>query len=266
MIVLGSVGGLSFILAGLTACREIKKSVEPQVQISSKVFEVSTRGDSTALSDLGFTPGDEVGLQMVGIHDAKALEKIIEKIKSRKGVDLLTAPSVTTRNNQTAKVEVVREFIYPTEFDPPSLPDFADGKPVKLESGQSIAVTPTTPTAFEMRPVGVQMQFTPEIMEDGSISLQVTPEVTEFEGFKNYGSPIKATTVGADGKIQESTLTENKVEQPMFRTVKTSTSVVVRDGSAAIFGGLMRKDVEAESKKVLTRSIFFIIQAKIVRP
>ena len=209
---------------------------------------------------------------MIGIHDDKVIAEMIRKLSSKKGVDLLSAPSFTTRDKQTAKVEIVREFIYPTEFEPPKLPDFKDGKPIQLAPGQSIAVTPTTPTAFEMKPVGVRIEFTPEIAGDGSIDLQISPEITEFEGFKDYGSPIKATTMGADGKLQETTLTENKIQQPIFHTRKITTSVTLRDGSCVIFGGLMRTDVQQVEdngkswEDRFERRVFFIVQAKIIRP
>jgi hypothetical protein len=55
----------------------------------------------------------------------------------------------------------------------------------------AIPVTPTTPTAFETRRVGMILDVEPQISEDGkTIDLLVTPDLTEFLGFVNYGSPI----------------------------------------------------------------------------
>src|SRR5256886_8324329 len=36
--------------------------------------------------------------------------------------DLLSAPRVTTKPGQRAVIEIIREFRYPTEFDPPQIP------------------------------------------------------------------------------------------------------------------------------------------------
>lgn len=271
MLLMLSAAVVAFALSGLTACRTSVPS-RTQVQISSKVFEITTEGGSTLLSDAGLSSGGGTGLQLIGIHDDKAIAELLRKLSDKKGVDLLSAPSVTTRDKQTAKVEIVREFIYPTEFDPPKLPDFKEGRPIQLAPGQSIAVTPTTPTAFEMKPVGVQMEFTPEIAGDGTIDLQISPEITEFEGFRDYGSPIKVTTAGADGRIQETTLTENKIQQPIFHTMKSSTSVALPDGSSVIFGGLMKTDVQEVEENgkhredKFQRRIFFIVRAEIIRP
>ena len=56
-------------------------------------------------------------------------------------------------------------------------------------------VTPTTPTAFEKRDVGVTLEVEPTIGPDGySIDMQLAPQVVEFEGFINYGSPIQTTS------------------------------------------------------------------------
>ena len=35
----------------------------------------------------------------------------------------LSAPRVTTKSGQRAVIEIVREFRYPTQFDPPKIPD-----------------------------------------------------------------------------------------------------------------------------------------------
>ncbi len=263
---------MAFMLSGLTACRTIRHTNvpsknEPQIAIFSKVIEITTHGSSNLLADAGLVTGDGAGLQMIGSFDEKALQELIRKIANKKGVALMSAPTLTTRNNQRATAQIVREFIYPVEFDPPKFPDYYKaGKPIILEPGQSIAVSATTPTAFEMRPVGVEMEFLPEITHSGTIDLLIAPKITEFEGFKNYGEPIVANTVGSDGKMKQTILTENKIQQPIFRTTKVSTSVNLVDGSAVVLGGLMRTDVEDKTGEKTERRVFFIIQVKILRP
>lgn len=276
LLLLGSTVLIAFALSCLAACRNGPGStnalLEPQIQITSKVFEITTKSESTLLSDVGLLTSGAGVLQLIGIHDEQAVAKLIRTLNQKKGVDLMSAPSVTTRNKQKAKVEIVREFYHPTKFDPPILPDIKNGKPIQLAPGQSIAVTPTTPTHFEMKPVGVMIEFEPEIVGDDTIDLRITPEITEFEGFRDYGSPIKASTVGADGKIHESTLTENKIQQPIFHTRKISTSVTLSNRSTVIFGGLMRSDLQDVTEDGKTRQdrfdrhVFFMIQATVVKP
>ncbi|HSJ01604.1 MAG TPA: type II and III secretion system protein, partial [Verrucomicrobium sp.] len=194
-------------------------------------------------------------LSLAGVFTDPQFQVVIRALSQKKGVDLMSAPSVTTRSGQRATVEVIREFIYPTEFYPPQIPQNfgATGITGGLGVGSSAAfpVTPTTPTAFEMRPVGVRMEVDPVIGPDGyTIDLNLAPEVTEFEGFINYGSPINTASTDALGNPATVTLTENRIEQPIFSTRKVTTAVTVWDGQTVAMGGLIREDVQDVEDKV----------------
>lgn len=97
------------------------------------------------------------------MSDAK-LQDLLHGLSQRKGVDIMSAPSVTTKAGQKAAVEVVREFLFPTEFSE--------------EDGHLVPVT------FEMMPIGVITEVTPALRPDGSIALNATTaKVNEFGGF-----------------------------------------------------------------------------------
>ena len=51
-----------------------------------------------------------------------------------------------------------------------------------------------TPRSFTTRNVGVEMEVTPTVEDDNSISLLLKPKVTEFEGFVEYGGTSVADT------------------------------------------------------------------------
>ncbi len=114
----------------------------------------------------------------------------------------------------------------------------------------SIPVTPTTPTAFETRNTGVTLEVEPVVGPDGTtIDLNLVPQVVEFEGFINYGSPILAPasfTVNPLGNVftQPRLITPNVINQPIFSSRKVTTSVSVWDGQTVVLGGLMREDVQ----------------------
>lgn len=199
-------------------------------------------------------------LAFSGVFTDPQFQVVIRALSQKKGVDLMSAPSVTTKSGQPATVEVVREFIYPTEFDPPQIPQqvgTTTGTSTLTLAGTgsssigSFPVTPTTPTAFEMRPVGVRMEVEPTLGADGyTIDLNLSPEVTEFEGFINYGSPIQTGAADALGNPTTVVLTENKIEQPVFSSRKLKTSVTVFDGATVVMGGLIREDVQDVEDKV----------------
>jgi len=157
-------------------------------------------------------------------------------------------------------IEIVREFRYPTQFDPPQLPQTVGSLTTRSETGgliplggaSSVPVTPTTPTHFETRNTGVTLEVEPVVGPDGvTIDLNLVPQVVEFEGFINYGSPILApsssflnTVTGGLINSPQSVLTPNVINQPIFSTRKVTTSVSVWDGQTVVLGGLMREDVQ----------------------
>src|SRR5204863_4509908 len=178
---------------------------------------------------------------------------VVRALNQKKGVDLLSAPKVTTKSGQRAIIEIVREFRYPTTFTPPQVPSITGGTggtgTVSIE-----VVTPTTPQTFETRNTGVTLEVEPVVGPDGvTIDLNLVPQVVEFEGFINYGSPINAVGVNtiagstAGSLITISSpvrLTDNVINQPIFSTRKVTTSVSVWDGQTVVLGGLMREDVQ----------------------
>ncbi|MDP1590247.1 MAG: hypothetical protein Q8M07_21010 [Prosthecobacter sp.] len=205
-------------------------------------------------------------LSVAGVFTDPQFQSVIRALAQKKGVDLNASPSVTTKNGLKATVEITREFIYPTEFDPPQLPQGGGGG-LNLGGGggQQIA-TPTTPTAFEMRKTGVLVDVEPVISDDGrSVELTITPEMTDFEGFVNYGSPIfspgtqtlipiqlgriasanpllnlagvAATTGYVPINQPEQLITPNFILQPIFKTQKVATSVKIWDGATVVLGG-----------------------------
>src|SRR5262249_3983852 len=111
-------------------------------------------------------------------------------------------------------------------------------------------VTPTTPTAFETRNTGVTLEVEPVVGPDGvTIDLNLVPQVVEFEGFINYGSPIQTTTTNLLGQPITNILTPNVINQPIFSARKVTTSVSVWDGQTVVLGGLMREDVQKTEDK-----------------
>ncbi|GEP42119.1 hypothetical protein BGE01nite_14100 [Brevifollis gellanilyticus] len=191
---------------------------------------------------------------LAGVFTAPQFQTVVRALDQKEGLDLVAKPSVITKSGQKASVEIVRELIYPTEFDPPQIPtNVGNNNTVTIINGviqpqappPPIPVTPTTPTAFETRRVGVVLDVEPVISEDGrSVDVTLTPEFTEFVGFVNYGSPIN-TVAFAPGAVLNALppvrveLTPNTILQPIFSTKKIVTSVKIYDGATIVLGGLI---------------------------
>jgi len=194
-------------------------------------------------------------LSLAGVFTDPAFQVVVRALDQKKGVDLLSAPRVTTKSGNRAVIEIIREFRYPTEFDPPQIPQNfgtngnnggGGAGAVVINLPGSFPVTPTTPTAFETRNTGVTLEVEPTVGPDGyTIDLNLVPQVVEFEGFINYGSPITSSGINLlTGAPTQTVITPNVINQPIFSTRKVTTSVSVFDGSTVVLGGLMREDVQ----------------------
>jgi general secretion pathway protein D len=192
---------------------------------------------------------------LAGVFTNPQFQVVVRALNQKKGVDLLSAPKVTTKSGQRAIIEVVREFRYPKTYTQPQVPQIGSTTGVANQV-VPVVVTPTTPQDWETRNTGVTLEVEPVVGEDATtIDLNLVPQVVEFEGFINYGSPINAVgvrTVGGANGISVSTpvlLTENVINQPVFSTRKVTTSVSVWDGQTVVLGGLMREDVQKVEDK-----------------
>lgn len=199
-------------------------------------------------------------LGLTGLFSDGQVQVIMRGLSQKKGVDLMTAPSITARSGQKATIEVIREFIYPTEYEPPELPQsvgatggggIIGGGGGGFGGGTSFPVTPATPTAFETKNTGVTLEIEPTIGEnDFVIDLRFLPEIVEFEGFINYGSPIQSPGQDILGVPTNATITENRIEMPVFSKRSVNTSLTIYDGYTVAVGGLMREDVQKIQDKV----------------
>jgi general secretion pathway protein D len=197
-----------------------------------------------------------------GVFTDPQFQLVVRALNQRKGIDLLSAPRVTAKSGQKATIEIIREFRYPTEFEPPQIPQqIGNGGNqgggggiggVTINQSQSFPVTPTTPTAFDTRNTGVTLEVEPQVGPDGyTIELSLVPQVVEFEGFINYGSPIQTTSTNPiTGISTTSILTPNIINQPIFSTRKVQTNVSIFDGNTVVLGGLIREDVQKVEDKI----------------
>ncbi len=193
-------------------------------------------------------------LALAGVFSNPQFQVILRALDQQKGIDLLSAPAVTTKSGQRATIQLVREFRYPVQFDPPQIP--------QTTGDSNVTFTPTTPSQFDTRNIGVELEVEPTVGPDGfTIELNLSPRVTEFDGFVNYGSPISTVvqssipspvgsllppTLGAPTTVL---LSENAINQPIFSVRQVTTQVTVYDGQTVVLGGLMREDVQKVEDK-----------------
>jgi general secretion pathway protein D len=186
------------------------------------------------------TPSSQIGT-IRGILTNPQFQVVIKALSQKRGADILSSPKVTSISGAQAQIRVAQEFIYPTAFTPPTATAAGGG----TTGGGSAAVTPSIPSTFASRAVGVVLNVTPTVGADGySVALTLIPQVTEFLGFINYGGPI--SLAAGDNVVT----TFNDIKQPLFSTRDVITSVVIWDGQTVVLGGLIREDLQKIDDKV----------------
>lgn len=206
-----------------------------------------------------------------GVFTNPQFQLVIRALNQKKGVDLMACPKVTTKSGQKARIQITREFPYPETFTPPDVPNTVGSNNNNNLVGQAQAdpiVTPAFPETMATRELGVILEVDPVIGPDGyTIDLSLSPQVVDFDGFVNYGSPIYLVRNRLIGQVIDDTIpglpilrnlfavdrslmTENVINQPIFSVRKVTTNVSIWDGQTVALGGLIREDIQKVNDKV----------------
>lgn len=189
---------------------------------------------------------------------------LMRGLNQKTGTDIQAVPSVTTRSGQQASIRVVQEMLYPTEYEPPEIPQNVGGNQfvdpitgdIFEDSAPSVVpITPATPTAFEMREVGVILEVLPTVSKNKRfVDITLNPDVVEFDGFINYGSAILApvaSDLSPEGLLARDpqVITENEILMPVFSRMTTNTALTVADNSTIVIGGLLNEQKQTVHDK-----------------
>jgi general secretion pathway protein D len=194
-----------------------------------------------------------------GVFTDPQFQVVMRGIKQSAARDLMTNNSVVGRAGQQAILKSVREFVYPTEYDPPEIPDqvgnlnnnnLNNNNNIQAPTSSFAPITPAHPTAFETRELGSLVQVEGTIGADNyTIDLTMTPEVSRFEGFVNYGSPIRQYNTNAIGQQYVEQEVQNRILMPVFKVLRNSVNVSVYSGQTVVVGGLMEAKIQADNDK-----------------
>jgi len=176
----GVVGRLGTVLAGLilmvvggSVQAQVKKTVyeiadvaleNRQFVIKTQFIEINGREnrDAVNLPELKeAAAGRQVKLDEAG------MVALMAQLAQKKGVHLMSLPTVTCQSGQQSMAEVVREFFYPTGFDS------KDGL--------------LTPNTFEMEPIGTRVGVEGRTKGGDALQLKLIAKVTQFVGWTPCG-------------------------------------------------------------------------------
>jgi len=140
----------------------------------------------------------------------------IQALKLQGNVEVISKPRVRALNNQTALIKVGTEL----PFFSQTVSQFQSQSGPSTTSGDQV----TTVT------VGTILSITPQISEDGWITMDISPVLTSLDGI--VSSPSGTATA------------------PRLNTKQASTIVRVRDGMTVVLGGLIRTETAKNQRKV----------------
>jgi len=134
------------------------------------------------------------------------LADIIQAISQQGKIKVLSSPTISTLNNQKAIIRVGNQDVY-----------FITG----AVSTQTTVTQTVQPVTID---IGIILDVTPQIAEDGTIIMNIHPSITEKTG--------------------EKTTPDGKSTFPLISVRETDTTVRVRDNQTIIIAGLMHERTE----------------------
>ncbi|MBI4354618.1 MAG: hypothetical protein HY595_05210 [Candidatus Omnitrophica bacterium] len=205
----------------LTEDLVVKKGPEVQFATTGPVLK---RGTKIAFSDFANqTSGNALNLTFQGILTGTKYSAVLHALAQDKRTKTLSAPRVTTLNNQTAAIKVVTEFVYASRYEASVKKEDCNGDG-KFDGTCSSGLRETrfvqVPQDFQTKDLGILLRVTPSVGQDlKTITLGLKPEVSEKKTDDSFGGEISL---------------------PRFTTRNLETTVVIENGQTVVLGGLMK--------------------------
>lgn len=209
----------------------VMKRLHKEILVEAKIFEVTYSYDKTdgvdwskfELSISGTS--DSTRSRTAGVLDNTTFRKpnyligydfsmdgLVKFLKTQGDVKVVSNPKVMTLNNQSAVINVGKELNY------------------RYDTGSTTTATTTTPiTTYNYQVgstfVGITLDITPQVTDDGYIMLKINPIVSELDADGKHIDPVTGIPFLA----------------PDIKIKQLSSVVKVKDGNKVLVGGLIGK-------------------------
>jgi len=185
-----------------------------------------------------------------GILTDPQFRVVIRALDQRQGVDLLSAPKITTVSARQTQIKVVdvRSIVTDLDLSQTAAGVGAVGGVATGGGGVGSAIQPIS-EQIELGPV---LDVLPYVSADGyTIQMTIIPTIKEFLGYDLDTAKIftaQAQSVGS-GTAATAPLTQ-PTPLPIFRLRQVVTSAVVWDGQTIVLGGLISENSTRTKDKV----------------
>lgn len=205
--------------AGTVPFSQILKSTTGTDWVSREKFLTDTMKGSVGAIPFSGTTASAVGKKVspteemhVGIIERRRdVDAVVRYLQTLGNTQVLSNPKLAVVNNQEAKIHIGEKQAYVT---------------TTTTTGQSTSTISEQVTFVD---VGIQLSVTPTINDDGFVTMKVKPEVS---------SVVSTLTTPTGNKI------------PIIDTSLAETTVLVKDGSTIVIGGLRKEEKTSDSEQV----------------
>lgn len=202
---------------------------------TSSVLGAAINNGTSGLLTLKHTGGD------TSTGSRGAINAAIHMLENFGNTKVLSSPKIMAMNNQPAVLKVVKNRVFFT---------LRSGSTTSSDSGTStdtsvVAQQPIFDTQIHTVPEGLVMMVTPQISEEGIVSLNVRPTITKISSWQNDPNPALAS-----GNTQTG-LTEPIINRiPEMEIKEMETMMRVHSGQVAVMGGLMQDSFKKSTSGV----------------
>jgi len=210
-----------------------------------------TAGVRNTYSDANRNEGTIPTLATVtGIMTEPQFRVAIQALEQRSGVDMLSAPKVTTVSGRQAQIVTadVRTIVTSVGLSQTSSGGNNGGIGGGFSNGGG-AVAAQSGYGTTVIPFGPELDVLPIVSSDEvTIQLTIIPSVTEFVGYDNPGQfvpqaqSVAGSTIGVPITAQ--------LPLPRYRARSVITSAMVWDGQTVVIGGLIAENSRKTRDKV----------------
>jgi general secretion pathway protein D len=184
-----------------------------------------------------FPPGMQIGY-VNATSNVGNISATVQLLQQFGDARVLSSPKLMALNNQTALLKVVDNVVY---FEVSS----STSQGVQGSTLQSFTTTAKTVA------VGVVMSVTPQINEDGRVSLSVRPTVTRLNPQKPFVDDPNPSLKNPCGVgVANCTIAPTINQVPQIQVREMESVLQVGSGQTVVLGGLMQDDTRRSRQQI----------------
>ncbi|GAA5496954.1 hypothetical protein Rhal01_03142 [Rubritalea halochordaticola] len=182
--------------------------------------------------------------------DSKLRAELQKMLKEGKAT-MMESQMVVSRSGEKATSESIREYIYPTEYEPSEVPNKVDANGEETGEGLRSLATPPTPTAFETRNLGSTLEVEPILSEDGfTVDVRFAPELV-WHVKNEVWAEWRDDRGNAD------------IKMPVMYTMRVNTGLTVTTGRYHLACTMSPKDKDGFPDP--TRKVMMFVKADVLK-